>query len=117
MQSYVTSRRYIISSQNALLTMNSNNISFTNNGAWLTWYNNNSQIYDDSNLHISSVANIVIYTPTQVTVTSPSVDCTSDVYSNNAILASQQWVNNQYFLTASPHQLTVGKLIDNPIVS
>ena len=114
----MTSRGYITSSQNALLTMNSNNISFTNYGAGITWGNsNNSQIYDDSNLHISSFANILLYTPTQVTVTSPNAYFTGDVYSNNNLLASQTWVNNQYLLTSSPSQLTVGKLIGNPIVS
>ena len=77
--------------------MMSDSISFTNNGAGITWGNsNNSQIYDDSNLYISSVANILLYTPTQVTVTSPNTYFTGDMYSNsNNILASQAWVNNQ----------------------
>ena len=39
------------------------------------------------------------------------------MYSNNNILASETWVNNQYYLTSSPSQLTVGKLMGNPIVS
>ena len=59
--------------------MNSNSITFTKNGAGLLWGNNNSQIYDDSNLQISSVANILIYSPTQVTVTSSNAYFSGDV--------------------------------------
>ena len=53
-QNYVTSRNYITSKPGDLLKMMSNSISFTNNGAGITWANNNSQIYDNGNLYITT---------------------------------------------------------------
>ena len=48
-QGYVTSRGYITSTPGSTLSMNSNSITFLNNGAGLTWGNNYSQIYDNGN--------------------------------------------------------------------
>ena len=55
--------------------------------------------------------------PTQLTLTSPNAYFTGNVYSNNNLLATQAWVNSKYYLTSSPPQLTLGKLMGNPIVS
>ena len=45
--------------------MNGNTISFNNTGAGLIWGNNDSEIYDDSNLHINSDDTMYISAPTQ----------------------------------------------------
>ena len=96
--------------------MNSN-IIFSNNGAGLTWGNNYTQIYDNGNLYINTDDYLNISAPTQVSVTSANSYFSGNIYSNNNILATQSWVNSQYYLTASPSQLTVGKLMGNPIIS
>ena len=76
--------------------MNSNNISFTNSGAGLPWGNNNSQIYDDSNLHISSFANVLIYTPSQLTVGKLSGNPIVSWTSNNCYIQCLSTTGNNW---------------------
>ena len=95
-QSYVTGLEYITSSPGVKLNMNSNSISFTNNGAGITWANNNSQIYDDGNLHINTDDSIYISAPTQFYVTTPTALFSGNVYMQSNLLASQSWVTSQF---------------------
>ena len=115
-QSYVTTRGFITSTPGTALTMNSNNITFSNNGAGLVWGNNYSQIYDNGNLYITTDDYLNISAPTRINITSTDTYFSGNVYNYESLLASQNWVNLN-FLTTSPSQLTVGKLIGNPIIS
>ena len=98
------------------LAMNSNSIGFSNNGAGLVWGNNYSQIYDNGNLYITTDNYLNISAPTRINITSTDTYFSGNVYNYESLLASQNWVNLN-FLTTSPSQLTVGKLIGNPIIS
>ena len=71
------------------LTMTTN-ISFPNNGAGLRWGNNYSQIYDDSNLHISTDNYIYLSAPTSCIITSPSPSLTGSLTCTNIICNSIQ---------------------------
>ena len=71
-QSYVTGLNYITATPGIQLTMNSNNIAFSNNGAGLSWGRNYSRIYDDSNLHITTDEIMYISSPNQLNITSSS---------------------------------------------
>ena len=57
-------------------------ISFPNNGAGLAW-STNSQIYDDSNLHISSNTNLLLYTPTTCIITTPNTSLSGSLMCTN----------------------------------
>ena len=116
-EDWVTNRAYITSSPGALLTMNSNHISFTNNGAGIIWGSSGqSRIYDNGNLYITTDDNLYITAPTQLSVTATDSYFSGNVYNYESLLASQTWVNNN-FLTTSPPQLSVGKLMGNPIIA
>ena len=96
--------------------MNSNNITFSGGGAGLVWGNNYSRIYDNVNLYIKTDDYLNITAPTQINITSTNTYFSGNVYNYESLLASQTWVNLN-FLTTSPSQLTVGKLMGNPIIS
>ena len=87
--------------------MNSNNVTFSNNGAGLSWGNNNSRIYDNGNLYIVTDDYLNITAPTQLIVTSPSSYFSGNMYTNNNLVASQSWVQSQNYLTTSPATITV----------
>ena len=116
LDSYVNTRGYITSTPGSVLTMNSTNISFTNDGAGLTWGNNNSRIYDDLHLNIATNDYLCIKAPTQPSVTATDSYFSGNLYLVEGLVASQTWVNN-IFLTTNLTQLTVERLIGNPIVS
>ena len=85
-QSYVTGLNYITATPGAQLSMNSNNITFTNNGAGLVWGNYCSQIYDDANLHITTDDSMYISAIVQLIVTAANTYFSGNVYMNNNLL-------------------------------
>ena len=88
------------------LVMNGNKISFSNNGAGLSWGNNYSQIYDNGNLYIVTDDYMNISAPTQLIVSSPNTSFSGNVYMGSNLLASQSWVTSQNYLTAVPSAIS-----------
>jgi len=80
----------------------SGNISFSNTGPGITWGNNNSQIYDDSNLHISTDDTLYISAPTLCSITTPncslsgSLTCTTMVCNSVKVNSTQQAPSGNY---------------------
>ena len=74
----------------------SNSISFMYNGAGITWANNNSQIYDDSNLNIKTDDYLYVSCLTQMPVTVADSYFSGNLCSIEGIVASQTWVNNNF---------------------
>ena len=67
----------------------SNNLLFPNTGCGITWGpSNNSQIYNDGNMQISTDDYLYIYAPTQFVVTSPNCSFSGNVYIGSNLLAT-----------------------------
>ena len=83
-------------------------ISFPNNGAGLAW-STNSQIYDDSNLHISSNTNLLLYTPTTCIITTPntslsgSLTCTNIRVNRSGLPPNANYIGYSQFVSLTAY--------------
>jgi len=91
-------------------------ISFPNNGAGLAW-STNSQIYDDSNLYISSNTNLLLYTPTTCIITTPntslsgSLTCTNVTCNSIKVNSTQQPSSGNYIGFYYKYQITLASSV------
>ena len=115
------------SSINSSLTLNnaltctninpSGNISFPNNGVGINWGNNYSQIYDDSNLHISTDDTLYINAPTLCSITTPncslsgSLTCTTMVCNTVKVNSTQQAPSGNYIGHYYKYQITLASQV------
>ena len=88
-------------------------ISFPNNGAGLTCGNNYRQIYDDSNLHISTDDYMYLSAPTSCVITSQrtsltgSLTCTNITCNSIQVNSTTQPPNSNYIGSVSYTHLTL----------